>query len=468
MPIFTVDGTGIDVPSLEDALADTRATFQQIFGDDLALEAQTPQGQLAGIIAVLESLIGEALVDLGNATNPDTAVGTQQDNLGNILNIRRIQATRSRVTATLTGVAGTTVQSGARARTTAGSEFETQEDVTLAVSPGVTTEMVAVDTGPVEAAAGTLTEIVTVIPGWETVTNVSDAVLGIAREDDPAYRQAYQSRTGRSARGPLDAVKALLSEALITRENSQENRTSAAVVIQEWTLSRNALLVVAEGGTDGDVTRAVENGRGMGAPTMSAIRGATPDNSALDLVNNGTINWAGVDYTGLDLSSASTSAQKAAALTTLLASAPIAPTIAYIVDRYVCQYEWRPGTQPLFADGTVETNFGLNVTDATSSPGPFVRTREQAVTITMTVARQTGFPGDGLSQLRQNVTAVVNSYPIGGTVWSNDILAAAEGVAGTRVTSIVVQFNSVDVSGIAPALDTVWTLPSANLTITIS
>ena len=83
MAIFTVDDTGVHVPSLETALAATRQQMADIFGDDLAGDAQTPQGQLAGIIAILEAAIGEALVQLGNATSVDDAVGTQLDTLAN-------------------------------------------------------------------------------------------------------------------------------------------------------------------------------------------------------------------------------------------------------------------------------------------------------------------------------------------------------------------------------------------------
>ena len=89
------------------AQADTRQQFADIFGDDLANADQTPQGQLAGIIAVLEAVIGEALVRLGNATSVNDAVGTQLDTLGELLDILRQRPTRSRVTATVTGVAGT-------------------------------------------------------------------------------------------------------------------------------------------------------------------------------------------------------------------------------------------------------------------------------------------------------------------------------------------------------------------------
>ena len=354
MAIFRVDENGITVPSLEEAREGITSTFQQLFGDDLALDAQTPQGQLVGAIAVLEVVIGEVLTNLGNATDADLAVGTQQDALGTLLGILRRQATRSIVTATLTGVAGTGVLAGSRARTTGGAEFRTLADISLAPSPGVTVGMEAVEEGPVEAAAGTLTGIVTVIAGWETVTNAEDAVVGVARQDNVSYRQTYTARTGRLSQGPLAAIEAPIVEALATRRNVLENRDDAATTIQEWTLRPHAVLAVVEGGNDTAITRAIENSRGLGAPTMSAIRGATPNNVALDAVTNGTVTWNGTDYTGLDLSAANTEVLKAAALTTHLSSDNTPPTVAYIDGRYVAQFSWKPDANPVFGTATVE------------------------------------------------------------------------------------------------------------------
>ena len=74
MAIFTVDEHGVTAPSLDQALADIRAQFGDLFGEDLAGEAQTPQGQLAGVIALLEAIIGESLVVGYNTGKIDEAL----------------------------------------------------------------------------------------------------------------------------------------------------------------------------------------------------------------------------------------------------------------------------------------------------------------------------------------------------------------------------------------------------------
>ena len=467
MPIFTVNDTGVHAPSLEAAQADTRQQLADIFGDDIANADQTPQGQLAGLIAVLEVVIGEALVRLGNATSVNDAVGTQLDTLGELLDILRQRPTRSRVTATVTGVAGTNLPAASRARTVDGDVFRTVADVVLAPSPGVSVEMEAVEEGSVMAAAGALTQIVTVVAGWETITNAAAAVIGIPRQGDPEYRTSYRRRTAHRAIGSIAAIKSAIDEALGGKQEVKDNDTKSDIVEQEFTIYPNSILAVVQSGTDATIQRAIETARGMGVGTMTAIVGGPPNNNALDAVNNGTINWNGTDYTGLDLTGSGTDALKAAALTALLAGDTVPPVVAAIDGVYIAQYAWSPNTTPAFGTGTVATDYGFGA-DAVVSPGPFIRTRTRALTVTLAVTRQPGFPGDGLDRIRSAATAVATGYGVGQQVWANDFLQAVESIGGTRVTAITVQYNGADVSGLAVPLDVLWVLPFANLTVVIT
>ena len=107
-----------------------------------------------------------------------------------------------------------------------------------------------------------------------------------------------------------------------------------------------------------------------------------------------------------------------------------------------------------------------------------MRPTARALTVTFTLTRRTGFPGDGLERVRSSVLARVGGmdaitgrdltddardgirsqleslgaaegYAIGEEVWANDILGAAERVPGTRVTLLTVQADGADVSGVA-------------------
>ena len=273
-----VDETGVVALSLEEQEAQQQERMRGVWGDDLTRSPQTPPNQIAGIQALGLTETGEAVVQDGNANSVDHANGTQLAVLGSNLDVERLEATRSRVTATVTGVAGTGVAAGSRAQTTAGAAFETLDAAVLSPS-GVDVDLQAVEEGPVEAAAGTLTEIQTVINGWETITNASAAVVGRARQTDVDYRETYEVRTAHSSIGPMPALEAALTEALSGKLTVVENNTAAAITTQEFNVHAHSVLAIVESGSDGDVQRAVENHRGMGVgTTVTALRGGTPDN----------------------------------------------------------------------------------------------------------------------------------------------------------------------------------------------
>ena len=85
--------------------------------------------------------VNEGITQIAQQLSVDHAGGIYLDFLGGLLDIRRHASTYSRVTATLTGVAGTGVPAGSRARTDPGTdEFVTLSDVVLSPS-GVTVDM---------------------------------------------------------------------------------------------------------------------------------------------------------------------------------------------------------------------------------------------------------------------------------------------------------------------------------------
>ena len=467
--LIRIDSQGATAASLAENVAEYDRLLRDRFGEDLSMTPQTPQAQIAGINALRDTEIGEAIIRAALfGSSVDHAEGTSLDALGSLLDIQRLTATRSRVTATLTGVAGVGVPAGSRAKTDPdGDEFQTLTDAVLSPS-GVAVEMESVEEGPVEADAGTLTRIVTVINGWETVTNSAAASVGINRQSDSDYRSAYEMRTAHSSIGPMPALEGALEESMAGRVRISENNLDTATTLQEWAIRPHSIFVIVELGSDADVQRAIENHRGMGVGTITAISGGSPDNTALDAVSNGTVTWNGTDYDSLDLTSSTTSEEKATALTTHLSSDERPPTIRFIDGRYVAIFPWMPIFFPAFGTGTVETAFGLDPDNADYPEGPFIRPRERSLTVTVALTRRTGFASDGLTQVRENILDRVGEYGIGEELWSNDLLCEAERVPGTRITSLTVLHGTNAVSGVAVPLDNLWDLPNANLTINVT
>ena len=497
-PVLKVDATGATGASLAENVDGLNERQREAFGADLAATPQTPQSQWSGIAGLGLTEMGEAGARAAvYGSSVDHAPGVHLDAIGSVADVRRLQATHSRLVATLTGVGGTVVPAGSRAKTDpGGDEFATTEAVTLSAT-GVTVTMQAVETGPVEAAAGTLTRIVTGIEGWETVTNAADAVLGRARQGDDEYRRLYRMRAAHSSVAPIDGLRAALTEAGATRSVVSDNPTNAAVTSQSWTLPAHSILAIVSGGLDGDIHRAVENHRGMGVTTLTAIVGGElPTGGIAALSSPYTLEWRGTSATVMDgdWTGAADNAARAAAITDVLTGV----TVAWTGHRFIAQYEWMPDDETAgFDSGALATALGLDPDAAAESPGPFVRPTARALDVAFTLTRRTAFPSDGLERIRSSLLARVGGidaiadrdltddaradirtwldgigygvgYAIGEEVWINDILGAAERIPGTRITSLTVQSDSAAVSGVAVSLDNLWTLDVGDISITVA
>jgi len=360
------------------------------------------------------------------------------------------------------------VPAGSRARTATGDIFASVEDISLTTS-GVTVDFVAVEPGAIEAAAGTITYIVTPVPGWDSVTNTSAAAIGRPQQSDSNYRATFKTRTARNATGSIDAMLAALESAGATKSRIYENSESETTTVQGWTMQPHSILVVSQGASDADTARAVLSWRGMGVQPMTVIRGtARTAQNITDLiaVTNGSITFGPDTYTGVDFSGATDGAGIAAALTTDLAAALSKPTCVFDWDYFLQTQRWlATQTQDTYTTGTVEDLLGMVTYNI---PGPFVRPSVQELLVTATINVRPGFPANGLAQCRQALIDTADSYDIGDQVWLNDFLSSVENIPGTRVTAITVKRGTADMSAVAVPPDTLWRLPSGNITITLT
>ena len=260
-----ITNAGVTTLSLGEYRALLEERYRGKFGGNIALADETPFGQLIGIQALALAEIDEQIAHLVNGVSVSSAKARQMDDLGTLLAIRRGGATHSTVTLALAGVSGTVVPSGSRARSQAGDEFETLEEVILpADSRTIDVLAQAVETGPIEAQEQTIRTIATLITGWETVTNEIAAIPGVDQTPDSRYRQHYRDRTARLATAPLDALRAGLDEAGVLRHRIEENYTNEAVTRQAHTLKPHSILCVCYGGEDQAIADAILKHKGVG------------------------------------------------------------------------------------------------------------------------------------------------------------------------------------------------------------
>ncbi len=270
----TLDSTGITTLDLSQHFAALQARFVESFGEDLATDSETPQGQIIGIFAETFAEIDEGLVQLVNAFGVDTAAGAQLDDLFSLANVERKLSTVSTVTATMTGVAGTRIPAGTRARTTAGDIFALRRDVLIPQTLSVDGVFASVKRGAVPIPRASLTQIVNVIPGWETVTNALAGVEGIESETDSELRTRGQNQVSQNSTGTIPAIQSALTKIGVARSKVIENDTASAVSMTGLAnIPAYSIVAIVEGGLDDQVAKAIADNKTLGAPTFGSSSG---------------------------------------------------------------------------------------------------------------------------------------------------------------------------------------------------
>lgn len=208
--------TGLYAESVEDVRQSVRQDWKVAFRRDglpeLNTEPETPAGQLIDSqTAAIVDKDNEVLF-LGNQFNPLTASGVWQDALAKIYFLTRKTAQTSEATCVCTGLQGTLITQGARIKSSAdGSEWVCAETVTIPATGSAQTRFQALTPGPLTAGANTLTQIVTVTPGWDAVTNPAAAVVGRDSEGQMEMEQRRYASVAANSRGSVSSLYGALA-----------------------------------------------------------------------------------------------------------------------------------------------------------------------------------------------------------------------------------------------------------------
>ena len=245
--------TGVIVPDESAVLSDVQQEYRDVFGANLDVSETSPQGKL--IAAEVKSRIGAAQNNaaVANQINPNVSEGTFFDALWALLGGARNPETKSTFTAppTLTGAAGTLIPAGALAETPAGDRFVSLSAVTLDSSGSGTVGFQSVAGGPIPAAVGQLSNIVTSVIGWETITNTVAATPGQLREGGALARKRRRDTVGaNAATGPAAIIAELRGVPGVNSVSFRQNVFDTTQIIDTITLVPNSIWTCVDGGTD--------------------------------------------------------------------------------------------------------------------------------------------------------------------------------------------------------------------------
>jgi uncharacterized phage protein gp47/JayE len=261
-------------------VADTAVTREQVeeeyraaFGDDLDTSPETPQG----VLITAETLARDAVIRnnaaLANQINPNLAGGVFLDAVMALTGTRRDPAERSTVVATLSGVPGTIVPAGVVAATVPdGDRFELTAQVVLDVSGQATGTFQCLVFGAVLCPIGALTQIVTGVLGWETVTNLVAATPGRAEQSDEQARAFRRNALAIQGQSTAEAITSgLYATDNVKSLQFRENFTNATATIDGISLVAHSVWACVDGGTDADVAATILRKKSAGANMNGAV-----------------------------------------------------------------------------------------------------------------------------------------------------------------------------------------------------
>jgi uncharacterized phage protein gp47/JayE len=267
VPPIVFTPTGLQVPQEAEVLTGVFEDYDEAFGGGLNPALETPQGQLVSSTAAIIAAKNAQFAEFVNQVDPDTADGFMQDAIARIYFLDRIAGAPTVVDCACVGAFGTVIPPGAQAQDTSGNIYVCVEGGTIPNAGTITLTFANVNNGPIPCPANTLTRIYRALPGWDTINNPSDGVLGRDVETRAEFEARRQASVALNARGSLQSIFAnVFAVPDVIDVYATENVTNATVPIgaTNFPMLPHSLLVSVVGGDDDAIADAIWRKKDVG------------------------------------------------------------------------------------------------------------------------------------------------------------------------------------------------------------
>lgn len=262
-----LSSTGFLAARLDEVRTAIESAWRTAFGANADLAADSPDGQIVGILAEREASLWEQLAGVYAAAFLDSAAGVALDEIATLAAVTRLGASASTVTLTATGTPGTVLPAGRRVGLDDTSTVWSLAAATIGGGGTVDVLATAVDTGPLPALSGSDWTIQTPVTGWTSVTNALDATLGRTRESDEALRARVRALFS-AAGAPSDGVRAAVAQVADVDEVIVASNTG--MVTDSEGRPPKSIEVIVRGGDDDAIAQAIWNTKALGIESYSA------------------------------------------------------------------------------------------------------------------------------------------------------------------------------------------------------
>lgn len=263
---FTPEGVVGD--NLATIISRLSAEYKAIYGQDINVDQDSPDGQRIGIEAKARADMQAFCLEVYNSMDPDLARSVGLDRISKIAGITRRPATRSTWDITVTTSRPLTLDEGYEITDDLGQGWFVPSAVTLATGSTVVTFR-AVDFGAVSNSAGATFTQATVVLG---VTGFNAAVAPVVGADEESDGQ-YRIRRNKSVQNPSYSTVGGLYARLantpgVLDAQVYENDTDTYDAVRD--MAPHSIWAVVEGGTVEDIAETIALNKTAGTAQKGA------------------------------------------------------------------------------------------------------------------------------------------------------------------------------------------------------
>lgn len=263
-----IDETGLHMPTYVDIRDKQIEDAKRIFGQDIYLGEDSQDYQY--ICTISEKIFDAFQIaqQVYNNRAPNTAIGAGLDSIVKINGIKRKAASYSKCILTISGVKGTTIKNGI-AVDKGNIKWNLPLTITIPESGQIDVESICSIAGPIVANPGDITGIFNPTYGWNGVYNKETSTLGSEVEGDSKLRQRQSQSTANASNTMLEGTSGAVAQVKgVIRKQVYENDTNE---VDERGLPPHSITVIAEGGENKEIAKAIWKHKGIGCYTNGDV-----------------------------------------------------------------------------------------------------------------------------------------------------------------------------------------------------
>lgn len=243
--------------------------FKLIYGQDINLEQNSPDGQLLGIITNEIYDLQTLILHIYNSFDPDLAQGVELNKLLKLIAQTRRASTKSIVDITIVANANVTLPADYIIIDENKNEWVINAETTLIAGTNIVS-FNAVNFGAIEASANTINDVVTVFPEIISVNNALPAEVGRDEESDVLLRKRRNNLLSVNSNSTIAGIysKLFLLDT-VTDAVIYENATDTYDALKD--LNAHTLWCIIDGGSIDEIAKTIATDKTIGTDLKGTV-----------------------------------------------------------------------------------------------------------------------------------------------------------------------------------------------------